>query len=85
MKLSVTERTGESGLIPLRRWLTELGVSKVTAWRWRKRGYIRLISIAGRNYIARSEIRNFEDRAAAGEFRKVASIQTSNQRESLHH
>jgi len=84
VKLSATERTDESGLIPLRRWLTELGVSKVTAWRWRKRGYIRLISIAGRNYIARAEIRKFEERAAAGEFRKTAPITSSSQREVLH-
>jgi hypothetical protein len=57
-----------SDLVAYDRWLAELPISPATGWRWRKRGWIPTINIAGRVYVSRSAIAQFERRAAAGEF-----------------
>lgn len=44
------------------------GLSSVTLWRFRKKGFLRTINICGRHYVLRSEIARFNARAAAGEF-----------------
>ena len=49
-------------------WRDGLGISSTTAWRWRRRGWIEVITIAGRNYVSEDAIAAFERRAAAGEF-----------------
>jgi hypothetical protein len=46
------------------------GLSAVTLYRFRKRGFLKTINICGRHYVARSEIARFNARAAAGEFAK---------------
>jgi hypothetical protein len=51
-------------------FLESLGVTPPTGWRWRKRGWISTINIAGRVYVSRQAIVEFERRAAAGEFAK---------------
>jgi hypothetical protein len=51
-------------------FLESLGVTPPTGWRWRKRGRISTINIAGRVYVSRQAIVEFERRAAAGEFAK---------------
>jgi hypothetical protein len=55
-------------LIAYDAWLASLPISAATGWRWRKRGWIPTVNIAGRVYISRSAIAEFERRAAAGEF-----------------
>jgi hypothetical protein len=57
-----------SDLLAYDRWLADLPISPATGWRWRKRGWISTINIAGRCYISRAVIAEFERRAAAGEF-----------------
>jgi hypothetical protein len=71
---TVTGQTAQAGLMSLRRWCRDAGVSEVSAWRWRKRGWIRSINIAGRQYIALEEIDRFTKRAAAGEFAKDHAV-----------
>ncbi len=60
-------------LISLRRFRADLGIVPSTAWRWIQRGWLaRPINIAGRLYLTRENIVQFQRRAAAGEF--AASI-----------
>jgi hypothetical protein len=56
------------GLVALNKWVRETGITPVTAWRFRKRGWLQTLNIAGRQYIALEEIARFTARAAAGEF-----------------
>lgn len=57
-----------TGLRPFDSWLRNIGRSAATGWRWRRRGWLRVINIGGRNYVASNEIRRFLQRAEAGEF-----------------
>jgi len=59
-------------LRPLANFLDELGVTSITGWRWRKRGWITTITIAGRQYISEESVVKFNRRAEAGEFEKLS-------------
>ncbi|MEQ2007999.1 MAG: hypothetical protein ABMA26_14475 [Limisphaerales bacterium] len=53
-------------------FLRELGRSRVTGFRWARRGWLSPVRIAGRLYITDDEIQRFIHRAERGEFAKVA-------------
>ncbi len=69
--MTVQTATQTSGLVSYEKWLTEIDKTPATGWRWRQRGWIATVNIAGRLYISRAVIAEFERRAAAGEFSKV--------------
>lgn len=69
---SVKEQRAE--LIAFDCWLATLGRSTVTGWRWRKRGWITTLNIAGRHYIQREEIDRFTARVKSGEFAQVPTF-----------
>ncbi|MBI5800260.1 MAG: hypothetical protein HZA92_05965 [Verrucomicrobia bacterium] len=52
-------------------FLRELGRSRVTGFRWARRGWLSPVRIAGRLYITDEEIQRFIQRAERGEFAKV--------------
>ena len=52
-------------------WRDSIPITAATGWRWRKRGWIVVQNIAGRVYVTRAAIAEFERRAAAGEFSTV--------------
>jgi len=54
--------------VRLDKWLRVVGVSSVTAWRWRKRGWLNVINVGGRLFLRPQDLESFERRAAAGEF-----------------
>jgi hypothetical protein len=54
--------------IPLEKYIEESGLSRTTAYRYRKAGVLKCINIAGRWYISREAIAEFNRRADAGEF-----------------
>ena len=58
----------EDRLTPLSVWLRGVGRSKATGWRWRRRGWLRVLNIGGRNYVEVEEVGRFFQRAEAGEF-----------------
>jgi len=58
-------------------FVSAIGVSKVTAWRWRQAGWIAVLNIAGRPYVARGEIRRFNARSAAGDFAAKTHVPVS--------
>jgi hypothetical protein len=55
-------------IIALNHWLASVGVTAVTAWRWRKLGWLKTTNIAGRVYLTQAAIDEFTRRAEAGEF-----------------
>ena len=57
-------------IIALNRWVAQVGVTPCTAWRWRKAGMLKTVNISGRIYVDADSIREFEERAARGEFAK---------------
>lgn len=58
-------------VISLTKWLEQVGVTPITAWRWRKKGWLQTINIAGRQYLTQEAINEFQRRAAAGEFAQL--------------
>jgi hypothetical protein len=47
------------------------GISEVTLWRWRQRGWIRTVNISGKIYVDLQSLAEFDRRAALGEFSKA--------------
>jgi hypothetical protein len=60
--------------IPLSSWIALVGVTDTTAWRWRQKGWINTINIAGRQYVTFKARQDFTRRAEAGEFAKVHKV-----------
>ncbi|MST00845.1 MAG: hypothetical protein EXS29_06000 [Pedosphaera sp.] len=67
-KVSSNDTTPTSNLIAFNDWLEGVGVTAITGWRWRKKGWIQTVNIYGRIYVKREAIASFECRAEAGEF-----------------
>jgi hypothetical protein len=68
-----------SNLVPFDGWLSELGKTRCTGWRWRDTGIVVTVNIHGRHYITREEIARFEARAMAGDFAKTADTTKATQ------
>ena len=63
-----------SGFVALTRWCEHVGLSPVTAWRFRKRGWLKTINIAGRVYLTDEAAQEFTGRAEAGEFAREHKV-----------
>jgi predicted site-specific integrase-resolvase len=61
-------------IISLSKWLEEVGVTSCTAWRWRKKGWLKTVNICGRQYVTQEAIDEFHRRAVAGEFAQVPVV-----------
>jgi hypothetical protein len=69
MKAQATTNTAETDtMIALNVWLDQMGRTPITGYRWRKKGWIETVNIAGRVYITGKSIRAFNARAVNGEF-----------------
>jgi predicted site-specific integrase-resolvase len=55
-------------VISLQKWMADVGVTACTIWRWRKKGWLTTVNIAGRQYLTQEAIDEFHRRAVAGEF-----------------
>src|SRR5262249_34840550 len=70
-------------------YIRQSGISPATCWRYRKKGWLRTIVIAGRHYVTREAIAEFNQRAARGEFTGIvqnpstARLQTSIPKQGL--
>jgi hypothetical protein len=55
----------------LDQFLQRIGRTRTTGWRWRQRGWLRTVTIAGRPYITAAAVREFLARAESQEFAKT--------------
>jgi predicted site-specific integrase-resolvase len=70
----ITQESSSNGsgtLVALNTWLAQVGVTPITAWRWRRKGWLKTVNIQGRVYLTEAAIADFQKRAEAGEFAKV--------------
>lgn len=56
----------------------EMGVSETTFWRWRRRGWLKTVEIAGRCYVDPEDLEEFRRRARAGDFALSSAGPTQN-------
>jgi hypothetical protein len=70
-------------IISLQQWLADVGVTACTAWRWRKKGWLKTVNICGRQYLTQEAIEEFTRRAAAGEFAQEHKIPVRRREEGL--
>ena len=73
MKRKLLQINGPIGPIALKAFLKQAGVTATTAWRWRKRGWLRTVSISNRPYVLPADLEEFIRRASAGEFFRAPS------------
>lgn len=71
-----------AGLRAWSKFLADVGITPSTGWRWRKKGWINPVNIAGRLYVGEEEIVNFTRRAQGGEFAGAVACPARRQREA---
>jgi len=54
--------------------MDQIGVTACTLWRWRKKGWLKTVNIAGRQYLTQEAIDEFHRRAVAGEFAQTPKV-----------
>lgn len=54
--------------LALDEFIRQTGLSPTTCWRHRRRGWLKTVVIAGRHYVTREAIADFNARATRGEF-----------------
>ena len=69
-----TNLNSAAAVISLNRWLAQVGITPITAWRWRRKGWLITVNIAGRQYLTQEAIDEFHRRAVAGEFAKEHKV-----------
>lgn len=69
----MTPNSSKQQLVALSQWRETVGVSPVTTWRWQRRGWLKTINIAGKQYVSAEMMEEFLQRARAGEFAQVRS------------
>lgn len=74
-KTGTQSATGR-GILALKKFGREAGLSSVTLWRWRKAGWINTVNIAGRPYLTADGLAEFNRRAGAGEFASERKMPT---------
>ena len=74
-----THPIANPAVLSLSRWLEQVGVTPCTAWRWRKKGWLKTINIAGRQYLTQEAIDEFHRRACAGEFSQAPKVPSRNE------
>jgi hypothetical protein len=72
------KRNGSAGraIVSLQQWLADVGITPCTAWRWRKKGWLKTVNICGRQYLTQEAIAEFTERAQRGEFSQVHKAPT---------
>ncbi len=65
-------QSNASNLVSFDDWLSDLGKTRVTGFRWRKLGLIEVVNIFGRLYLTREAIAEFEEKAKRGDFAREA-------------
>jgi hypothetical protein len=66
----------EPGILPIsfQKFCSSIPITPMTGWRWRQRGWIETINLAGRLYCTPEAIAKFNRRSATGEFSKEHKV-----------
>ena len=82
---TISNQSGDAGVplaahppLALDQFMRQSGLSPATVWRYRKRGWLAVVTIAGRHYVTREAIAEFNRRAAAGEFAGTVANPSAN-------
>jgi hypothetical protein len=62
-----------NSLVLFKKWLDGMGISRATGWRFRQRGWLKTVNVAGRLYLTSEAIEEFVRRVESGEFAKPHS------------
>jgi hypothetical protein len=62
------------GVVSLNKWAMDMGITPITAWRLRKKGWLDTVNICGRVYVTAAANARFTERAMAGEFAKEHKV-----------
>ena len=65
---------GGRAVVSLAKWMEQVGVTACTIWRWRKKGWLTTVNIAGRQYLTQDAIDEFHRRAVAGDFAQTPKV-----------
>ncbi|MGD0904152.1 MAG: hypothetical protein ABR924_14530 [Terracidiphilus sp.] len=63
-----------TAIVSLSKFCRQASISDVTAWRWRRRGWLSTVNICGRPYITDKGLSEFLRRAEAGDFAKEHKV-----------
>lgn len=63
-----------AAVVSLQKWMEQIGVTACTIWRWRRKGWLHTVNIAGRQYLTQEAIEEFHRRAVAGEFAQTPKV-----------
>ena len=74
MQMHEKTQEDQAPFVSLVKFRNEMGISDVTAWRWRKNGILATVNIGGRQYVSHEEIKRFSERAEAGEFAVKSAV-----------
>lgn len=74
MSDDITPSRNRAGLRSLKSWCDDVGTTAMTAWRWRKAGWLKTVNIAGRVYVTSEAAAEFKQRAESGEFAKEHKV-----------
>lgn len=76
MKPQDTTTNSPAPIVSLTQFCRSAGISQITAWRFRQRGWLETTNIAGRQYCTSEQIAKFKRRATAGEFAQEHKVPT---------
>ena len=74
MSASITLSEANPPIVALSAFCRAAGISPITSWRFRKRGWLTTVNIAGRQYCTSEAIAEFKRRAEAGEFARKHTV-----------
>ncbi|MGO8839093.1 MAG: hypothetical protein ACLQAH_17185 [Limisphaerales bacterium] len=79
MEIKTSTLVAEPAVVSLSKWTERVGVTPCTIWRWRKKGWLTTVNIAGRQYLTQSAIEEFHRRAVAGDFSQAPVVPKRNE------
>jgi hypothetical protein len=75
MKVASKENSQAApAVISVGQFCSQVGISPITAWRWRRSGWLQTINIAGRQYLTAEAVAEFKRRAVSGEFSREHAV-----------
>jgi hypothetical protein len=69
MKMKAVHTEGK-GVVAFQKWRRDTGISRSTAWRWRRNGWLTTFDINGRLFVDLAEVARFVATAKSGRFAK---------------